>query len=32
VVSTVTSIISDAKLFGDVWLEVKTRRLGSGPR
>ncbi len=27
--STVTSIISDAKLFGDVWVEAKTRGLGS---
>jgi hypothetical protein len=27
--TTVTSIISDAKLFGDVWVEAKTRGLGS---
>jgi hypothetical protein len=27
--STVASIISDAKLFGDVWVEAKTRGLGS---
>jgi hypothetical protein len=26
---TVSSIISDAKLFGDVWVETKTRGLGS---
>lgn len=28
--STVASIISDAKLFGDLWLEARTR--GLGPR
>jgi hypothetical protein len=27
--STVASIISDAKLFRDVWVEAKTRGLGS---
>jgi hypothetical protein len=27
--STVSSIISDAKLFGDVWVEAKTGGLGS---
>jgi hypothetical protein len=27
--STVASIIADAKLFGDVWVEAKTRGLGS---
>jgi hypothetical protein len=27
--STVSSIISDAKLFGDVWVEAKTRGPGS---
>lgn len=27
--TTVASIISDAKLFGDVWVEAKTRGLGS---
>jgi hypothetical protein len=27
--STVSSIISDTKLFGDVWVEVKTRGLGN---
>jgi hypothetical protein len=27
--STVASIISDAKLFGDVWVEARTRGLGS---
>ncbi|HVC27280.1 MAG TPA: hypothetical protein VND40_03885 [Nitrososphaerales archaeon] len=27
--STVASIISDAKLFSDVWVEAKTRGLGS---
>ena len=27
--STVSSIVSDAKLFGDVWVEAKTRGLGS---
>jgi hypothetical protein len=27
--STVSSIISDAKLFRDVWVEAKTRGLGS---
>ena len=26
---TVASIISDAKLFGDVWVEAETRGLGS---
>jgi hypothetical protein len=31
--STVSSIISDAKLFGDVWVEAKTRGLrSSAPR
>jgi len=29
--STVASIISDAKLFGDIWVEVKTRGLGNAP-
>ncbi len=32
VVGTVTSIISDARLFRDVWLEAKTRGLGSAPQ
>jgi hypothetical protein len=27
--STVGSIVSDAKLFSDVWVEAKTRGLGS---
>ena len=27
--STVSSILSDAKLFRDIWVEVKTRGLGS---
>jgi hypothetical protein len=27
--STVSSIVSDAKLFGDVWVEAKTGGLGS---
>jgi hypothetical protein len=27
--STVTSIVSDARLFRDVWVEAKTRGLGS---
>ena len=27
--STVSSIISDAKLFSDIWVEVKTRGLGN---
>lgn len=27
--STVSSIISDTKLFSDVWVEVKTRGLGN---
>jgi hypothetical protein len=27
--STVSSIISDTKLFGDVWVEAKSRGLGS---
>lgn len=30
--STVTSIVSDARLFRDVWVEAKTRGLGSTPR
>jgi hypothetical protein len=30
--STVTSIVSDARLFRDVWVEAKTRGLGSAPR
>ncbi len=32
VVSTVTSIISDSRLFRDIWLEAKTRGLGNAPR
>jgi hypothetical protein len=28
-VSTVTSIISDARLFGEIWVEAKTRGLGN---
>jgi len=32
VVSTVTSIISDARLFRDMWLEAKTWGLGNAPR
>lgn len=27
--STVASILSDAKLFGDIWVEVRTRGLGN---
>ena len=27
--TTVDSIVSDAKLFGDVWVEARTRGLGS---
>jgi hypothetical protein len=30
--STVSSIVSDARLFRDVWVEVKTRGLGSAPK
>jgi hypothetical protein len=30
--ATVTSIISDAKLFRDVWVESKTRGLGNAPQ
>ncbi len=29
VISTVSSIISDARLFRDVWVEAKTRGLGN---
>ena len=32
VVSTVTSIIADARLFRDIWLEAKARGLGNAPR
>lgn len=32
VVSTVRSIISDARLFRDIWVEAKTRGLGSAPQ
>ena len=29
VISTVSSIVSDARLFRDVWVEAKTRGLGN---
>ncbi len=32
VVGTVSSIISDARLFRDIWLEAKTRGLGRAPQ
>lgn len=32
VVGTVTSIVSDTRLFRDIWLEAKTRGLGSAPQ
>lgn len=32
VISTVTSIISDARLFRDVWIEARTRGLGKAPQ
>jgi len=32
VVSTVRSIIADAKLFRDLWIEARTRGLGNAPQ
>jgi hypothetical protein len=32
VISTATSIISDARLFRDIWVEARKRGLGNAPR